>query len=128
MNTWTEADFITYVYQIVADADLVATDEEIGLVKQQVGNVLSKHFGIKYYSYAVSLKKIQEAEGVSPLNCTEVIKKCMPLFEFTKEAKADILNDLNIIVASDDSVSPSERDTLNFLRQQFLTVEMPLSW
>lgn len=128
MENWTLADFLTYVYQIVADSDYETADEEITIVKRQVGWVLANYFGIREYSYADCLKTIQETEGVGLLNCKEVIQKLLPSFEFSAAAKKDIYTDLLAIAASDNKVSASERDTLNFLKQSFSTVEMPLSW
>jgi len=128
MNNWTLADFLTYIYQLVADSDYQTADEEITIVKRQVGWVLANYFGEREYSYADSLRKIQETEGVSLLNCKEVILQMMPKFEFSPSAKKDIYTDLLAIAASDNKVSSSERDTLSFIRQSFSMVEMPLSW
>ncbi|MBC7388142.1 MAG: hypothetical protein H7329_02930 [Opitutaceae bacterium] len=128
MNNWTAAEFLTYIYQLVADSDFETEDSEISIVKVQVADVLKKHFNIENYSYQTSLKIIQATEGVTLLNCTEIIKELMPTFEFSKEAKRDILDDLNSIASSDDTVTKSEQETINFIRQVFMTVDMPLSW
>ena len=128
MNNWTAAEFLTYIYQLVADSDFETEDTEISIVKVQAGEVLKKHFNIQNYSYQAALKIIQSTEGVTLLNCTEVIKKLMPTFEFSKEAKRDILDDLNSIASSDENVTKSELETINFIRQSFMTVDMPLSW
>lgn len=128
MNTWTVADFLTYTYQLVADADFQTADAEIDIIKKQVSKVLSKHFGIIDYSYSASLKKIQETEGVNLLNCKETIQDLMPQFEFSKEAKLDIFADFEAIASSDNSISSSEKETIRFIKQLFSTVEMPLSW
>ena len=128
MNNWTLADFLTYIYQLVADSDYQTADEEITIVKRQVGWVLANYFGEREYSYTDSLRKIQETEGVSLLNCKEVILQMMPKFEFSHSAKKDIYTDLLAIAASDNKVSSSERDTLSFIKQSFSMVDMPLSW
>ena len=128
MNDWTAAEFLTYIYQLVADSDFETEENEISIVKMQVGEVLKKHFNIQNYSYSDSLKQIQATEDVTLLNCTEVIKQLMPTFEFSKEAKRDILDDLNSIASSDDTVTKSEQETINFVRKLFMTVDMPLSW
>ena len=91
MINWTIAEFLTYIYQLVADSDFETDDNEISIVKIQVGQVLLKHFNVDNYSYESSLKAIQESEGVSLLNCTKVVKDLMPQFKFSKEAKRDIL-------------------------------------
>ena len=128
MENWTAAEFLTYIYQLVADSDFETEESEISIVKIQVGEVLKKHFNIQHYSYQTSLQIIQSTDGVGLLNCKEVVSKLMPSFEFSKEAKRDVLDDLNSIAASDDTVTKSEQETINFIRKQFMTVPMPLSW
>lgn len=128
MNNWTAADFITYIYQIVADSDFETASKEVDLVKSQVAKLVAKHFDQHDYSYTASIKKIQEAEGLSLSNCIDVIKQLAPRFDFSKEVKADILTDLTTIATSDLTITPSERETIRFIKQVFMTVEMPLSW
>jgi hypothetical protein len=128
MNTWTIADFLTYTYQLVADADFQTDAAEVDIIKTQVSKVLSKHFGMADYSYSDSLKKIQEMEGISLLNCKETIEELMPQFEFSKEAKLDIFADFQAIAAADNLIYHAERETIRFIKQLFYTVEMPLSW
>jgi uncharacterized tellurite resistance protein B-like protein len=128
MNNWTVADFLTYTYQLVADADFQTDTAEVDIIKTQVAKVLAKYFGIQDYSYANSLKKIQETEGVSILNCRETVQELMSQFEFSKEAKLEIFGDFHAIASSDSLISHSERETIRYIKQLFYTVEMPLSW
>ena len=128
MNTWTIADFLTYIYQLVADADMQTDESEVVIIKTQVEKVLKTHFKVSHYSYADSLQKIQNTEGVSLLNCADVIRRLMPVFEFSPEVKKDIFDDLQSIVVSDEKITSAEKEIINFIRQVFMTVEMPLSW
>ncbi len=128
MKNWTVADFLTYLYQLVAEADFQTVEQEITIVKRQVAWVLANYFGELNYSYAESLKRIQETEGVNLLNCKEVLQELMPRFEFSQTVKKDIVTDLLAIASADNSVSPSEKETLRFIEQQFNATEMPLSW
>jgi len=128
MTSWTIADFLTYIYQLVADADMQTDESEVAIIKIQVEKVLKTHFGVAEYSYVNSLHKIQSTEGVSLLNCADVIRRMMPAYAFSAEAKTDIFNDLQSIAISDNYVSAAEREIINFIKQVFMTVEMPLSW
>ncbi|MBC7390874.1 MAG: hypothetical protein H7329_16825 [Opitutaceae bacterium] len=127
MTAWTIADFLTYIYQLVANADMQADEGEITIIKSQVEKVLITHFGIAQYSYSDCMQKIQASEGVSLLNCTDVIRRLMPTFEFRPEVKNDIFNDLQSIAISDNDFSTAEHEIINFIKQVFLTVEMPLN-
>lgn len=128
MNTWTVEDFLTYLYHIVADADLQTADSEVATIKTRVSLILSNHFGNNHYSYEASLEKIQNTEGVSILKSNEVIKKLIPKFEFSKEIKKAIAADLDAIASADNKVTASEKETLSLIKETLLAVEMPLSW
>lgn len=128
MNNWTATDFLTYLYQLVADSDFETENKEIEIVKTRLAAFLKSHLGIDNYSYSDSLQKIQQTEGVSILNCKEVISSLMPRFEFLKDAKREIFRDLEEIIRSNNVVTPSEMDLLKYIKYTFLTVEMPLSW
>jgi len=128
MNTWTIADFLTYIYQLVADADMQTDESEVVIIKTQVEKILKTHFDVSQYSYGDSLQKIQNTEGVSLLNCADVIRRLMPVFEFSPEVKKDIFDDLQSIAVSDEKITSAEKEIINFIKQVFMTVEMPLSW
>lgn len=128
MNTWTVDDFLTYLYHIVADADLHTADSEVETIKKGVSRILSTHFGNDHYSYEASLEKIQNTEGVSILKSNEVIKKLIPKFEFSKDVKKAIAADLDAIASADNKVTASEKETLSLIKETLLAVEMPLSW
>lgn len=128
MNNWTVEDFLTYLYQIVADADMQTAESEVETIKTSVSKILSDYYGIENYSYEKSLEKIQNTEGVSIMRCNEVIKKLIPSYEFSKEVKKAIASDLDKIASADNKVTASERETLSLIKETLLAVEMPLSW
>lgn len=128
METWTVEDFITYLYHIVAESDFKTVDTELEVVKKQAKSLIQKHFQNPNYSYEASLKKIQSTEGASILHSVDVIKTLIAKFDFSKEVKADIYNDLNEIAISDDKLTESELETLNFIKRALQATQMPLSW
>lgn len=128
MNTWKVEDFITFMYQIVADADFETQPEEIAMVKDKASLLMVKYFSNKNYSYAASLEKIKATNGVCFMCCDDVFKTLTPKFDFSKELKLDIIKDLESIASSDNSVSPSEVATIKIIKQHLQTVTMPLSW
>ena len=128
MNTWTVEDFITYLYQLIADADLETAPEEIALVKQKATQIISKHFFSATYSYEASLKKIQATEGVSLIDCRQIINEMIPKFDLSKEVKTDLFNDFNAIASADHKISQTENETIGFIKRALQATEMPLSW
>lgn len=128
MDTWTVEDFITYLYHIVAESDFKTVDTELEVVKQLAKNTISKHFGNPNYNYEAALKKIQSTEGVSLIHSIEVIKSQIVKYDFSKEVKSDIYNDLNEIAIADDKLTESELETLNFIKRTLQATQMPLSW
>lgn len=128
MHNWTAEDFITYLYHIVADSDFETGKTELEVVKKQAQNLIAKHFGNQNYSYENSLTKIQYTEGVSVIRTQEVIVELINKFEFGKEVKADIYNDLNAIALSDDKLTPTEQETISFIKRVLQAEKMPLSW
>lgn len=128
MITWEIEDFITYLYQIVADADFETDVVEIDLVKKLIHALVTKHNFSNSYSYETSLNKIKNTQGVSLINAKAVFEEVMPQFDLAKEVKQDILRDLELVAASDNQVSPSERETIAFIKQYLIAVKMPLSW
>jgi hypothetical protein len=128
MNTWTVEDFITYLYHIVADADLETGVKEIAVVKKRASSIISKYLDNPTYSYEASLKKIQDTEGVSLIQAEEVIKKLILKFQLSKEVKNAVFEDINAIAIADERLTAAERETIGFIKRTLLATEMPLSW
>lgn len=128
MNTWTEEDFITYLYHIVADADHETGVKEIAVIKHRASTIISKYLNNPTYSYEASLKKIQDTEGVSLIQAEEIVKKLILKFQLPKEVKNAIFEDINAIALADERLTVSEQETIGFIKRTLLATEMPLSW
>jgi hypothetical protein len=116
MKTWRVEDFITYLYQIAADADLITDEDEILSVKSKVVTLLSNYFPGIVYSYEESLDIIRNTPDVNLFTTAHVVKELSQKFHFSDDLKTDIVSDLNDVVRSDEKVTSGEHETVNHIR------------
>lgn len=119
MNTWRVEDFITYLYQIAADADLITDDIEIASSKIKINKILKTYFSGIEYDYEESIGIIRNTSDVNIFNISTVVTTLSKKFHFSPELKTDIISDLNDIVRSDEKVTSGEHEAINYIRLLF---------
>jgi uncharacterized tellurite resistance protein B-like protein len=118
-NTWRVEDFITFLYNIAADADLVIDELEVASTKVKVDAVLKKYFPGIDYDYYECIQVIKKSKSVNIFNVSEIVTTLSSKFHFSAELKTEIISDLTDIVSSDELVTSGEHEAVNKIRALF---------
>jgi len=118
-ENWDEADFITYLYLLMADADCEVTEDEKVAMDQNVNHIIGIFYPEKGYSYEASLAKVQHAVANQNLKAWDVIPSSLERFLFSPELKKHIIQDLTELMSADEEVTTPEYNTLLFIRRYF---------
>ena len=118
-ENWDQADFITYLYLLMADSDCEITDDEREVIHADVNRIIGIFYPEKGYSYDLSLSKVKGAIANQQLKAWNVIPSLLERFYFTSDLKRHILQDLTNLMSADQEVTTPEYNTLLFIRRYF---------
>jgi hypothetical protein len=119
IENWDQADFITYLYLLMADADCEITDNEKLAIHEDINRIIGLYYPEKNYEYERSLPKVREAVISHQLKAWDVIPSLLERLHLSAEVKRHILQDLTELMSADEEVTTPEYNTLLFIRRYF---------
>ncbi|MBY0426880.1 MAG: hypothetical protein K2Q22_14695 [Cytophagales bacterium] len=119
VENWDQADFITYLYLLMADADCETTEDEKIAIEDKMNKLIGIFYPENGYSYKKSLSIVKEAVQSQQLKAWDVIPSMLEKFYFNADIKRHILQDLTELMSADEEVTTPEYNTLLFIRRYF---------
>ena len=114
---WKVEEFVAFLYMSLANADLHISQDEFDMLSRKLVKLMAEHYPHIKILPDVLFAEFPEELGEPVIsNKEKVVEYLVEKFDFSKEFRRDLLIDLNDIISSDETVTPSEYDLFKYVR------------
>lgn len=117
---WDDKHLISFLYVFIANSDFVVTPEEAAVVKTNLNELLTGHFGLSEAERDQVVSEVKQAElDMSEQQKMDTIQALAEKIRIDWDTYQYMIKEMDEIAHSDKYVSVEEHSLLYYVRLQF---------